>query len=174
VSFSGGKGVRGPQSTGFLIGRRDLVCAAVMNGSPNQAIGRAAKTSKEEIAGLITALELFLAEDEATEMKRYHDVCTTIVEALANIPGLRVVVEQDPVNRVLPHAVVYFTPEWEGPSGRAVRAALAQGEPHIYVQQGPDQGGYFDEIAVDPINLQPGDEAIVSARLREELTRRVP
>jgi D-glucosaminate-6-phosphate ammonia-lyase len=174
VSFSGGKGIRGPQSTGFLIGRRDLVRAAALNASPNQAIARAAKTSKEEIAGLITALELFLAEDEAAEMKRYHDVCTTIVEALADLPGLRVVVEQDAVNRVLPHAVVYFTPEWEGPSGRAVRTALAQGDPHIYVQQGPDQGGYFDEIAVDPINLQPGDEVVVSARLREELTRRVP
>jgi D-glucosaminate-6-phosphate ammonia-lyase len=173
VSFSGGKGIRGPQSTGFLIGRRDLVRAAAMNGSPNQAIGRAAKTSKEEIAGLVTALELFLAEDEVAEMKRYSDVCTTIVEALADIPGLRAVVEQD-ANRVIPHAVLYFTPEWEGPSGRAVRAALARGEPHIYVQQGADQGGYFDEIAVDPINLQPGDEAIVSARLREELTRRAP
>jgi len=172
VSFSGGKGIRGPQSTGFLIGRRDLVRAATLNASPNQAIGRAAKTSKEEIAGLVTALELFLAEDEAAEMKRHHDVCTTIVDALADIPGLRVVVEHDPVNRVIPHAVVYFTPDWEGPSGHAVQQALAGGEPHVYVQQGPHQGGYVDEIAVDPINLQPGDEAIVSARLREELTRR--
>jgi len=120
----------------------------------------------------VTALELFLAEDEAAEMKRHHDVCTTIVEALADIPGLRVVVEHDPVNRVIPHAVVYFTPDWEGPSGHAVQQALAGGEPHVYVQQGPHQGGYVDEIAVDPINLQPGDEAIVSARLREELTRR--
>ena len=50
--------------------------------------------------------------------------------------------------------------------------ALAQGEPHIYVQQGAHQGGYVDEIAVDPINLQPGEEAIVAARLRAELTRR--
>jgi len=73
---------------------------------------------------------------------------------------------------VLPHAVVYFTPDWVGPSGQAVQVALAQGEPHIYVQQGAHQGGYFDEIAVDPFNLQPGDEAIVAARLREELTRR--
>jgi D-glucosaminate-6-phosphate ammonia-lyase len=172
VSFSGGKGIRGPQSTGFLIGRRDLVRAAALNASPNQAIGRAAKTSKEEIAGLVTALELFLGEDEAAEMKRYHDVCTTIVEALADIPGLRVVVEQDAVNRVIPHAVVYFTEDWDGPSGRAVQLALAAGEPHIYVQQGPHQGGYVDEIAVDPINLQPGDDVIVAARLREELSRR--
>jgi L-seryl-tRNA(Ser) seleniumtransferase len=172
VSFSGGKGLRGPQSTGILAGRRDLVRAAALNASPNQAVGRGAKTSKEEIAGLVTALELFLAEDEAAEMKRYRDVCTTIVEALADIPGLRVVVEHDTVNRVIPHAVVYFEPDWDGPSGHAVLVALAQGEPHIYVQQGTHQGGYFDEIAVDPINLQPGDETIVATRLREELRRR--
>ena len=172
VSFSGGKGIRGPQSTGILAGRRDLVRAATLNASPNQALGRAAKTSKEEIAGLVTALELFVAEDEKAEMKRYTEVCASIVEALADIPGLRAVVEQDPVNRVIPHAVLYFTPEWVGPSGHAVQVALAQGEPHVYVQQGAHQGGYADEIAVDPINLQPGDEAILAARLREELTRR--
>ncbi len=172
VSFSGGKGIRGPQSTGILAGRRDLVRAVTLNASPNQALARAAKTSKEEIAGLVVALELFMAEDEAAEMKRYRDVCTTVVEQLADIPGLRVVVEQDPVNRVLPHAVVYFTEEWSGPSGNAVQVALAKGEPHIYVQQGAHQGGYFDEIAVDPINLQPGDELVVAKRLREELTRR--
>ena len=172
VSFSGGKGIRGPQSTGILAGRRDLVRAVSLNASPNQALARAAKTSKEEVCGLVTALELFMAEDEKAEMKRYTDLCATIVERLADIPGLRVVVEHDPVNRVIPHAVIYFTPEWVGPSGHAVQVALAQGEPHIYVQQGAHQGGYVDEIAVDPINLQPGDEQIVSARLREELTRR--
>jgi D-glucosaminate-6-phosphate ammonia-lyase len=172
VSFSGGKGIRGPQSTGILAGRRDLIRAVALNASPNQALARAAKTSKEEICGLVVALECFMAEDEKAEMKRYHDVCTSIVEGLADIPGLRVVVEQDSVNRVLPHAVVYFTPEWVGPSGNAVQVALAKGEPHIYVQQGAHQGGYFDEIAVDPINLQPGDDAILVRRLREELTRR--
>jgi L-seryl-tRNA(Ser) seleniumtransferase len=172
VSFSGGKGIRGPQSTGIVVGRADLVRAAALNASPNQAVGRAAKTSKEEIAGLVVALELFLAEDEEAEMKRYRDVCSVIVEAVAEIPGLRPVVEQDGVNRVIPQAVIYFTPDWRGPSGHAVQVALAEGEPHIYVQQGAHQGGYFDEIAVDPINLQPGDEAIIAARLREELGRR--
>jgi D-glucosaminate-6-phosphate ammonia-lyase len=172
VSFSGGKGIRGPQSTGILAGRRDLIRAVTANASPNQALARAAKTSKEEICGLVTALELFMAEDEKAEMKRYTEVCTTIVEALGEIPGLRIVVEQDPVNRVIPHAVVYFTPDWVGPSGHAIQMALAKGEPHIYVQQGAHQGGYFDEVAIDPINLQPGDADIVAARLREELTRR--
>src|SRR5262245_50200235 len=172
VIFSGGKGIRGPQSTGILAGRRDLVRAATLNASPNQAIGRAAKTSKEEIVGLVTALELFLAEDEKAEMERYREVSASIAAGLADIPGLRTVVEQDPVNRVLPHAVIYFEPPWTGPTGRAVQLALAAGEPHIYVQQGPHQGGYLDEIAIDPINLQPGDDAILVKRLREELTGR--
>jgi D-glucosaminate-6-phosphate ammonia-lyase len=172
VIYSGGKGIRGPQSTGILAGRRDLIRAATLNASPNQAIGRAAKTSKEEIVGVVTALELFLAEDEKSEMEGYRKACASIVDALGDIPGLRAVVEQDAVNRVIPHAVLYFEPSWTGPSGRAVQLALAAGDPHIYVQQGPHQGGYFDEIAIDPINLQPGDEEIVASRLREELTRR--
>ncbi|HKD18997.1 MAG TPA: aminotransferase class V-fold PLP-dependent enzyme [Thermoanaerobaculia bacterium] len=171
VIVSGGKGIRGPQSTGMLAGRRDLIRAAALNASPNQAIGRAAKTSKEEVVGLLTALELFLAEDEKAEMERFREASQRIVDALQGIPGLRAVVEQDPVNRVLPNAVVYFEPSWTGRSGRAVQLALAAGEPHIYVQQGPHQGGYFDEIAIDPINLVPGDEAIIARRLIEELAR---
>ena len=171
VNFSGGKGIRGPQSTGMLVGRQDLIRAAALNNSPNAGVGRPAKTSKEEIVGLVTALELFLAEDEEAEMNRYREVCTHIVDAVRDLSGLRAVVEQDPCNRVLPHAVIYFERSWQGPSGQAVRDALATGTPHIYVQQGTQQGGYFDEIAVDPINLQPGDEEIVATRLREELTR---
>src|SRR5262249_56967217 len=116
VSFSGGKGVRGPQSTGILAGRRDLVRAVALNASPNQALGPAAKTSKEEICGLVTALELFIAEDEAAEMKRYIDVCTIIVEKLADLPGLRGVVGHDPASAVIPNTCIYFTPAWSEPS----------------------------------------------------------
>lgn len=170
--YSGGKGIRGPQSTGILAGRRDLIRAATLNASPNQAIGRAAKTSKEEVVGLLTALELFLQEDEKAEMERFRAMSTSIVDGLADIPGLRAIVEQDPMNRVLPQAVIYFEPSWTGPSGRSVQLALAAGEPHIYVQQGPHQGGYGDEISVDPINLQPGDDETIVRRLREEFSRR--
>jgi len=172
VNFSGGKGIRGPQSTGILAGRQDLIRAAALNNSPNAGVGRPAKTSKEEIVGLVHALELFLAEDEAAELNRHREVCTHIIDAVRHLPGLRAVVEQDALNRIIPHAVIYFEPSWRGPSGQTVREALATGIPHIYVQQGTQQGGYFDEIAVDPINLQPGDEEIIAARLREELTRR--
>ena len=172
VNFSGGKGIRGPQSTGILAGRKELVRAAALNASPNQGVGRPSKTSKEEIVGLVTALELFLAEDEEAEMRRYRQVCQRIVDALSDLAGLRCMVEHDGINRIIPHAVIYFEPAWNGPSGHDVREALAKGDPHIYIQQGTQQGGYFDEIAVDPINLQPGDEEIIAQRLRQELTRR--
>ena len=172
VNFSGGKGIRGPQSTGILAGRKDLIRAASLNASPHQGVGRPSKTSKEEIVGLVTALELFLAQDEEAEMNRYREVCLHIVDAVRDVPGIRAVMEHDPVNRILPHAVIYFASTWDGPSGHDIREALAAGTPHIYVQQGVQQGGYFDEIAVDPINLQPGDEDILARRLRQELTRR--
>jgi hypothetical protein len=101
-------------------------------------------TSLEVLARL--ARRLLRLRDEKAELKRYTDVCTTIVEALADVLGLRAVVEHDPVNCVIPHAVVYFTPEWVGPSGHAVRVALPAGQPHVYVQQGAHQSGYGDKI----------------------------
>lgn len=172
VNFSGGKGIRGPQSTGILAGRKDLVRAAALSASPNNGVGRPSKTSKEEIVGLVSALQLFLAEDEEAEMNRYLEVSTHIADAMRDVPGVRAVVEHDGQNRIIPHAVIYFEASWRGPSGHEVREALEAGTPHIYVKQGLRQGGYFDEIAVDPINLKPGDEEIIAARLREELTRR--
>lgn len=73
---------------------------------------------------------------------------------------------------MIAHTCIYFTDDWRGLSGHAVQVALATGVPHIYVQQGGHPGGHFDEIAIDPINLQPGDEPILVKRLRVELARR--
>ena len=64
----------------------------MLNASPNQAIGRAAKTSKEEIVGHVTALELFLAEDAKAEMERFREMCASVVAALGEVPGIRAVV----------------------------------------------------------------------------------
>ena len=119
----------------------------------------------------MTALELFLAEDEAAEMKRITTYAppSPTGRRHSGSPRSR---RAGRCQSFLPHAVIYFTPDWIGPSGNAVQVALAKGDPHIYVQQGAHQGGYFDEIAIDPFNLQPGDDAILVKRLREELTRR--
>src|SRR5437763_3262328 len=72
VTFSGGKGLRGPQSSGILAGRADLIRAAMANGSPNHSVGRAAKAAKEDIVGLIVALERYLTLDHAADMARWQ------------------------------------------------------------------------------------------------------
>ena len=95
VVFSGGKGIRGPQGTGILCGRADLVEAAFANASPHQFIGRGMKVAKEEIVGLLTALRLFLEEDEEAENRRYRQMAQRVVDALVEIPSLRVEVVHD-------------------------------------------------------------------------------
>ncbi len=165
ISYSGGKGIRGPQSTGVLCGTSELIQAATLNHSPNNAIGRGMKVCKEEIVGLMVALESYVERDHEADMKRWRGYAETVVDALVEIPGLNVVVEQNDSNRPVPSAVVYFTNEWAGPSGEAVAAALVEGDPPIYISL----IGYGDEITINPHNLQPGETEVIAQRLRQAL-----
>ena len=166
VIFSGGKGVRGPQGTGILCGRADLIDAALANASPAQFIGRTAKVAKEEILGLVTALSLFVDEDEAAEMAWYRSMAQRVVDSLIEVPGLNITLEHDGIDYLIPNAVLRLGGDWPGPSAPQVAAALQQGDPPIYLQQlrAPD------ELMVDPLNLTEVEIDIVIRRLRETLT----
>ena len=165
VIYSGGKAVRGPQGTGILCGRQDLIDAAFANASPHQFIGRSAKVAKEEIIGLLAALEIFVNEDEEAEMARLRRMCQQVVDALVEVPGLRVTLEHDPYNYLTPHTVLQFTPEWRGPDRNEVWQAMADGDPPVYLHNIHNP----DELAVDAINLDDEELGIVITRLREEL-----
>ena len=167
VVFSGGKGIRGPQGTGILCGRKELVEAAAAVANPNQFLGRPMKVAKEEIVGLVTALELFVAEDEGEEMGRYSDMAQRVVDALSEVPGLESAVEHDDFDYLTPHAVVRFGKNWEGPSRDHVASALAKGDPPIHLHQ----RGSLDELAIDPFNLLDEELETVTRRLSEELLR---
>ena len=164
VSFSGGKAVRGPQSTGILLGTKEWVEWARLNNAPNATVGRAMKVSREEIVGLVAAVEAFVAVDEAAEMAQYREQMQMVVDRIADIPGLRAVVEHN-FDHVLPHAVAYLTPAWRGPSRETIHARLLAGTPRIYVSIFGDA----DVIYVDPLNIQPGELEIVAQRFEEEL-----
>ena len=89
VTFSGGKGIRGPQSTGILCGKKELIESAYLNGPPHaNGICRSAKVCKEEIAGLITALKLFIDTDFDQVMDNWETQCNFIIESLSEIPGV--------------------------------------------------------------------------------------
>ncbi len=168
VIFSGGKGVRGPQGTGILCGRADLVEAAAANGSPNRGIGRSMKVAKEEIIGLLTALELFVDEDEEAETREYARLCRKVVDALVEVPGIRVTVEHDDYDYHIPTAVIRMSRDWVGPSVDEIAAALQDGDPPIYL----NRLGGIDEMAVDPFNVAEDEMETVIRRLREELIGR--
>ncbi len=167
VTYSGGKELEGPQSTGILCGRKDLIEAATLNMSPNAGVGRPSKVSKEEIVGLIAALERYLHLDHEARWRRWQAMSQVIVDALHGIPGLTVCVEEEGPVRQGPQAVIYFETTWAGPFALQVQEALTQGDPPIYI----GDGGYRGELWIAAVTLQEGEEYIVARRLREELTR---
>ena len=168
VILSGGKGIRGPQNTGLLVGRADLVRAAAANGAPNSAVGRPCKVSKEAIIGLVTALELFLQEDHDTEWVRHLDEARRILGATAGLPGVRGRLEEDRSVWTAPTVLVSIDPAVTGLTPEAVMHALRRGAPPIMVRV------HRGELLVDPHCLRGDEASLVARRLREELLRRPP
>jgi L-seryl-tRNA(Ser) seleniumtransferase len=125
------------------------------------------KVAKEEIVGLLTALKMFVEENEEEEMRRYARMVRQVEDALAEVPGLEVTVHHDDYDYLIPHAVLRFEKDWQGPSRNQVLAALEGGDPPIYF----NQQGNPDEFAVDPLNLTDDNLETVTRRLREELLR---
>ena len=168
VTVSGGKDIRGPQATGMLFGRRDLVEAALANHSPNHAIGRPHKVAREEMVGLWMALKLYVESDEEAQIAGYRTALDPVVEAIKDVKGVEVSVRQDDFRFFLPNVVVKLTADWSGRSGPEIKAAMMEGDPRIGIRFDPD----YNELEINAFNMQPGEPEIVAARLREELLRR--
>ena len=160
--FSGGKGLRGPQSSGLVVGRQAIVDGCRLNGNPNHSIGRPMKIGKEELAGLLAAVEWSLAQDEAATLAHYERSVAHWLAGLAGIPG--VTAERGyPSEAGQPHgrAIVHFQPPC--PWGRdEVVAALWEGAPCVAVGL---PHGVDDAIALNPQTLEAGEEEVVLAKL---------
>ena len=157
VAFSGGKGIRGPQSSGILVGREPWVSAARINGSPHASLGRGMKVSKEEVVGLVEAVKLFVAESEEEETQRLAGFCERVVNAVEGyLPDVSI--KHDGLDYPTPHAVMKF----ETVSIRNyVYDVMVRGTPPVYLHT----IGEPDELAVDPFNLSRGDLSEVVSRL---------
>lgn len=170
VGFSGGKGIGGPQGTGLLVGQANLVSAAYQNhlnsDGTRAGVGRSAKASKEDIVGLVTALQMFTDTDHEAVWAGWRTRAEHIVERLQGIPGLRVILEDGDPNRQGPQAVIYFKSDWSGPGSDEIRDALKAGDPAIHI----GNGGYGDEINMVMTNVQAGEERIIADRLEEILS----
>lgn len=130
VIYSGGKGIRGPQDSGLLAGRRDLIRAAAANGSPRRAIGRGMKTSKEAMVGLAVALDLFLARDHDADFAAHLRQAETIRDGLVGRDDLSCELIAD--EERYPAPVLVVRPASGSWSPAEVRGALERGSPSIH------------------------------------------
>ena len=165
VAFSGGKGLRGPQGSGILSGRADLIHAARLQSAPVQGIGRPMKVSKEEIVGLLTALEVWAARDHARDLAEAKRRTDLVVEAVAGVPGVRGEHRfPDHLGRPYPTAFIHLDPSIELTGAQVVERLLA-GEPSIAVMSHTDP----HVVRVDVRVLSDDETATVARRLREVL-----
>jgi D-glucosaminate-6-phosphate ammonia-lyase len=177
VVYSGGKFLRGPQTSGLLLGNKKLVEAAWRNGSPHQALGRPMKVSKEDIVGVLAALEFWFTErDPAIERARWDEDCAIIAGRVAQIPGaVGEVIEPAGVDKV-PRLKITWDRERYPLDGLALRGRVLDGEPRVMLD---DNSATENSIAVDPFQLQPGEaeqvgDAVVAALLVSAQAERAP
>ncbi len=177
VTFSGGKGIRGPQCTGLLLGRKDLIEAAVKNNSPySNTIGRGMKVAKEEIVGLVAAVDWLLAQDEDAMQQEFQRRAERIAERVKSLPSVQTRITVPPVANHVPHLTITYDPNRIKLTGKEVMAKMREGTPRIELNPATGGGsaskGLESEastIVVGVWMLQPGEDLVVARRLREVL-----
>jgi uncharacterized pyridoxal phosphate-dependent enzyme len=181
VTFSGGKAIRGPQSSGLILGRADLVEACRLNDNPHQSIGRPMKASKEDIAGLVRAIELYLERDHEAEWEVWESRVAQVIQAVSDLPHVRAE-RRVPygIGQQVPTAAISWDEKALGLSYEELVRQLLEGEPRIAVRtrsRSADRvyDAYYEaEIRIYPDNLQPGETEVVARRLRELMSARRP
>lgn len=161
VIYSGGKGIRGPQDSGLLAGRADLIAAAMANGNPHAGIGRAMKVSKEAMVGLAVALDRFMSHDHDRDFAAHREQAETILAGLAGRADLRCDLIADPALHPAPLVTVRPAPGAWSPD--RVRDALERGTPSIHLNC--LHGG----LEIHTHCLLPGDAEQIAAQLRAVL-----
>lgn len=166
VTFSGGKGICGPQSAGILVGRKDLIEAARLNTSPNgETIGRGMKVSKEEMLGMLVALEQFMRRDHKAEWAEWKRRIAVINKAVAGAPGLISETYVPPIANHVPHLRLQWDFVKAGITPVEILKALRTGDPSIELNPDTNAG----QLVVGVWMLQPGEAEIVAKRLRAVL-----
>jgi len=165
VTFSGGKGLRGPQSTGLLLGRKDLIDAAALNNNPHtDTVGRTNKVDKEDIVGMWAAVEAFSKEDHAAVWKEWEKRVQTIAGMAATIQGVKTETFVPPIANHVPHLRLTWDVSKLKPAD--VIKQLRDGEPKIEVRPAIAEG-----LEVSVWMLQPGQAEIVGKRLAAVLAK---
>ena len=166
VAYSGGKIIRGPQSAGLLVGRRDLVRAAWANSAPHHAFGRASKVSKENIVGMLRAVEIWRTQrDFQTDFREWESWYAEMIGQLTQVQGVRAEVRPPARGGPFPTLNVSWDPKQVDITAGEVGRMLLAGEPRIMTHAEGESYSFL----IRPAALKPGEYKIVARRLSEVL-----
>lgn len=167
VTFSGGKGLSGPQSAGLLFGRKDLIEAARMNHSPYGSIGRGMKVEKEEIIGLLVALEVYLNKDHDKERAMWESWVSRLQANFSDVPGVSTEMYVPPIANHVPHLRVTWDPSVVKTTPGEIVQKLRHGHPSIEVMASEE------DITLNMFMLQPHEVDILGQRTKQILMESV-
>jgi seryl-tRNA(Sec) selenium transferase len=163
IAFSGGKAIRGPQCAGILLGKRDLVANALLNNSPHEdTLGRSQKVGKEEIVGMVKALESYLSEDHAALSKEWQRRLDAISAEITRVPGVTTSFFTPDVANHVPHMKISWDQKVVLTVKDAVNA-LRNGKPAIVLDSSETA------LSMNSFMLQPDEEKIIAAHLAQLL-----
>jgi L-seryl-tRNA(Ser) seleniumtransferase len=178
VAYSGGKYIRGPQSAGLLLGRKDLVRAAWVHSAPHHGYARAMKVGREEMIGMLVAVENWVKRDHAAEWKQWVGRCDYIAGEASKISGVTASVQREPgasLSNRSPRVTLTWESEKIGITGPDVADILYNTEPRIALggSRGPGQpreGAGDSSVSIVASMMAPGDEKIVAQRIHQVLS----
>jgi L-seryl-tRNA(Ser) seleniumtransferase len=176
VAFSGGKGIRGPQNAGLLLGKKHLTDLAQQNNNPGEGVGRGMKVAKEQIVGMVAAVDWVLSHTEESMQGDYQKRVDLIVAAVKGIPSVTTETVVPRIANHVPHLLIRFDPSVTGVTTTEIVTKLREGKPSIELNpntgQPPNQGipSNANTLVVGVWMLQPGEDAVVGRRIREALT----
>jgi len=166
VAISGGKAMRGPQSAGLLMGKKDIVAAARMSMPPRGfTLGRGMKVNKEEILAMYVALDHYIHQDHEKEWKEWEAATAVIERAVNGMKGVTTNVTVPPLGNVTPTLQISWDIASVKLTGKDLQEKLRNGTPSIEVGGGKEQS-----IRVTVWMLKPGQEKIVATRIKEEMS----
>ncbi|SEF77950.1 L-seryl-tRNA(Ser) seleniumtransferase [Bryocella elongata] len=178
VCFSGGKGIRGPQNAGLLLGKKHLIGLAMLNDSPNSdAVGRGMKVAKEQIVGMVAAVDWLLEQDDAANQVEYMRRANVILQLVKDVPTLRSEIFMPEIANHVPHLILSYDPKVVGITPLQVQERLRKERPQIELNPATGTTGRLgthsneNTIVIGTWMLQPGEDEIVGRRLRAALTQ---
>jgi L-seryl-tRNA(Ser) seleniumtransferase len=170
VAYSGGKCIRGPQSAGLLLGRKNLIQAAWVHSAPHHGFSRSMKVGKEEAIGMLMAVEMWTKRDHKAEWSRWMSWLDTIAKHVSTIDGVTTsVTETTELSNRTPSLAIKWDPKRLAISGAAVAKMLFDSEPRIATPGGRDRDGQTS-ISVTPYMMAAGEEKIVAERIHAILS----